>query len=397
MFEDELLSTFREINQTVRRHLTSIIFFNGIVALLAITAILCWPRKYGSEAKLWLRIGRENSRIDPTAATGETVQVMESGREDEVKSVLDVICSRGVISQVVDKMTPAVVLGDAEEAEQPPAENPAPIQVNDLQRYVSKAFRSIGSILASIDPVSDRERAIREVSENIYASAERKSNVIMVSYASESPELAQRTLQEIVRHYQLQHSRIHHTIGTFEFFDKQSDDLKAKVESASQELTDLMKEQKIASIDGQRTNFEAEMLHVQTAKITAESAVSKATALVDELTELLVAHPQYIKSEEKRVPNTGRDELQKSLYEMQIQRMQLEAKHAGNHPLVKRAREQEKQAVAKLSEATTMSRNEVSEALNLVHQNLALSLATAKADRAAHEATLQSITSTSSR
>jgi uncharacterized protein involved in exopolysaccharide biosynthesis len=250
---------------------------------------------------------------------------------------------------------------------------------------------TVGKIIGSIDPVSDQERAIREISENVYAEAQRRSNVIKVHFASTSPDLAQQILQRLIEQYQTQHADIHRTSGSLPFFDQQCASLKQLVEKNAEELTQLMKDINVASIDGQRQNLEAEMLHVQTAKITAESEVSKARALVEELTALLSTHPQYIRSEEKNVPNTGRDELQKSLYDLQVTRMELEAKHAKNHPLVKRARAQEEAAVAELTEAATMSRSEISEALNTVHQALALDLAKANADQAAHKATLTSV------
>ena len=329
---DNLLLTLREISQTGRRHAAKLVCFNACVLLFAVLAILFWPRQYGSEAKLWLKIGRENSRLDPSASTGETVHITESSREDEVKSVLDVICSRGVITEVVNAMSPAVVLGDASVSGSPDEETP-----NPLRDSVGAVLGTVGQIIGSIDPVSDKERAIREISENVYAEAQRRSNVIKVHFASTSPDLAQQILTKLIEQYQTQHADIHRTSGSLPFFDQQCASLKQLVEKNAEELTQLMKDINVASIDGQRQNLEAEMLHVQTAKINAESEVSKASALVEELTSLLATHPQYIKSEEKNVPNTGRDELQKSLYDLQVTRMELEAKHAKNHPLVKRA------------------------------------------------------------
>lgn len=387
---DNLLLTFHEIGETARRHFKKLFAFNLLVLMFAIAIIIFWPRKYGSEAKLWLKIGRENSHIDPTAATGKTVHITESGREDEVKSVLDVICSRGVISAVVDKLTPEVVLGNVPLAGGEPAVE-GEGSTGGFRNALGSVFGLVGKISGSIDPVSDKERAIREMSENVYADAARRSNVIKVHYASESPALSQVVLQELIKEYRIQHTRIHHTSGSLEFFDAQAQQLQAHVNETAEELTNLMKEINVASIEGQRQNLEAERLQVETAKFNTRSDFSKANALVTELTAQLADHPEYIKSEEKSVPNTGRDELQKALYDLQVQRMQLEAKHAPNHPDVRRVRAQEKAAVAKLKEETTESRNEVSQAINSIHQTLALDLAKAQADRAANIATYKSI------
>ena len=52
-----------------------LILYNLILLLLTVGVILFWPRQYRSEAKIWIKLGRENSHLDPTAATGETISI----------------------------------------------------------------------------------------------------------------------------------------------------------------------------------------------------------------------------------------------------------------------------------------------------------------------------------
>ena len=69
------------------------------------------PRIYRSEACIFLRLGRESVGLDPTATTGQTLALQQADRKDEVKSAIEIMKSRSVIGQAVDKLGADVVLG----------------------------------------------------------------------------------------------------------------------------------------------------------------------------------------------------------------------------------------------------------------------------------------------
>ena len=85
------------------------------LASIALGALIIFffPRSYGSEAKLFLQVGRESVGLDPIATTGQTISLLQSSREDEVKSVLELMKSREVVMKVVAHLTPEVVLGES--------------------------------------------------------------------------------------------------------------------------------------------------------------------------------------------------------------------------------------------------------------------------------------------
>ena len=127
-----------------------LLFFNLLVLLGAAAVILFWPREYRSEAKVWIKIGRENSKLDPTAATGETIAIQENDREDEIKSVIDIMGSRGVVEKAVDKLGIAVVLGD----EPLPGEEDAK-EPNKLTESIKAVIGTLVKQIKQIDPISD--------------------------------------------------------------------------------------------------------------------------------------------------------------------------------------------------------------------------------------------------
>ena len=206
----------RDYVESLFRHKKKILLYNLLVLLAVAGIIMLWPRTYRSEAKIWIKIGRENSRLDPTAATGETISIQETDREDEIKSVLDVIASRGVITSVVDDLTPEVVLG----------EKPLPGQEEEKKGYkwMESAKSTLGmaiSAIKQIDPISDKEEAIQEIIENVAVSSERKSNVISIDYDTDSPELAQAVVASLIDQYSKRHAQIFVTQGSKDFFAEQ--------------------------------------------------------------------------------------------------------------------------------------------------------------------------------
>lgn len=80
----------------------------------------------------------------------------------------------------------------------------------------------------------------------------KKSGVITVTAKAESPELAQRILQLTIDSFRVQHLRMNHTVGSYEFFVEQVAEGKRQLSRASEELRQAKDRLGISSIEGQR-------------------------------------------------------------------------------------------------------------------------------------------------
>ena len=89
-------------NLTLRR-LASILFRHrrAILVACALTFVLavCWtivsPKRYQSQAKLLVRLGRENATLDPTSTVGQGPAIaVPNSREEEINSVIEIVQSR---------------------------------------------------------------------------------------------------------------------------------------------------------------------------------------------------------------------------------------------------------------------------------------------------------------
>src|SRR5437764_12111613 len=91
------------------------------LAILAATALitLVSPRAYRSQAKLFVRLGRENATLDPTAAVGQgPVVAVPQSRDAELVTAVEILKSRILVEKVVDAIGPPTILGEPPSADE---------------------------------------------------------------------------------------------------------------------------------------------------------------------------------------------------------------------------------------------------------------------------------------
>ena len=79
--------TIAQIFGALTRHKFKAFFAWLIVIALIVLAFLAWPRQYGSEGRLYVQMGRNNTGISPT--TGSASISIQDTRETEIRSVLE--------------------------------------------------------------------------------------------------------------------------------------------------------------------------------------------------------------------------------------------------------------------------------------------------------------------
>ena len=124
--------------------------------------------------------------------------------------------------------------------------------------------------------------------------------------------------------------------------------------------------------------LEAQMSNIQQQKLDGIRELEGGKAKIEMIVKLLGEQPKSIQSEVKSVPNTGRDLVRAQLYELQVQRMDLEAR-LKDHPQIEAIKKQEAEARRELSNRDGQSRLETTQAVNTIHQELMLDLGKSKA------------------
>ncbi|MEM8864843.1 MAG: Wzz/FepE/Etk N-terminal domain-containing protein [Planctomycetota bacterium] len=374
--------TANDFWNVVFRHKKKIIFL-PLVTLLMATAVILWmPRKYRSEARLQLQVGRESVGIDPSATTGQMISLQQTGREAEVASAIDLVGSRGVLTQVVDELGADYVLrgGPAGEVAEP----------SPVFEAVMTPLKAVIHALKSIDPVSDREEAIIQLEKNLKLESERNSAVIVATIESKSSLGAQTILNKIVDVYKREHLRVHRNPESQDFFLEQRELLEARLEKANREMREAKNRMGLASIAGRRSTLESQLKLVEQESYSTEQNLATSLARVTDLTKQLEVLPERMIASRRSVPNEGADLLRDQLYELQMRQMDLRARYNDSHPLMVAISAQVEEA-EKVVQDQSEQREETTDDINPIHRSLALELRQQRNAMAGFEARLTTL------
>jgi uncharacterized protein involved in exopolysaccharide biosynthesis len=264
----------------------------GIVGLAALWLALA-PREYESQAKLFVRIGRENVALDPTVGQGETISLSAS-REAEMNSIVEHLRSRYILEKTLATVNPDCL-------------NTSPEEWEDTLRKFEKR----------LDVTSPRASA-----------------VVAVQYAANSPQEAQKTLAALVDVYLDEHMRINRPTGSYDFFLQQSELLQDQLESAQAALRDAKSRAGLASIEGRRTALENEISALETqirevgvALAASDAKISALQAAVDSLPQALLR--QLLGG----MPHDGLVSMQDQLFQLRMREQEVLSKRTDAHPL----------------------------------------------------------------
>jgi len=369
-------------------------FVLAVILVIAANVVLLanWPRTYESRAKLLVRIGSESVSLDPTATIGQTI-AYEKLQEEEVNSVLEIFNSRTIFERVVDRLgadevlDPAFGLLESEKTSTSDGADATSTTRKPLKKrssFVSDAKAWAMGVADRVlietgikDPISDRERAIRELEGSLYASAGRKSNVITVVCTSSSPYGARRVVAAAIEEFQKHHIKLSRTEGSHDFFVQQESTLAAELDVALKLLRDRKTEYgmvdsaasrqsllaEISNVDLEILKADREIQYLESRSSNPDATPSTTPGLTPGATpSLLVAKKPVAddtatatsattpatKTDDAGARTAGgqgaRDGMRQTLYLLEIAEQELLSTHTVNHPRVIALREKRLEA-----------------------------------------------------
>ncbi len=335
-----------------------------VVALGATYATLAWaPRTYNSEAKVFVRMGRENVTLDPTATTGQTIAVQET-RENQINSARDMLTSRALLECVVEKLGAAAILGKSQE--DAPAVNPLKALIANVKALIKQAtFTPV---------VSDEEAAVEALSKAINVKSGRNSSVLAFVCSAADPQLAQQILNAFLEAYQEQHAAANRTAGSLDFFGRQTAELKEQLDQAVVALRDAKNRSGLVSLPEQQKSLQDQLTDLETSSMAADAALASSEASVESLRKLTAELPQQVPTQQTAgFANQAADVMQQEYFKLRLTLRDLETRLGPAHPDVADAREQLRHAEV-LIDAAVPDRTQSTVALHPSRQALDLDL-----------------------
>ncbi len=337
-------NTFHDIFRSLQRHKQKSAWFFGIVVTGALLYTLLTPSEYRSEGKLFLRLGRENATLDPTATLGQNTTVtVPSSRENEINSVVEILQSRILFEKVVDSLGPEAILkGQLTPPTAKDSETADNVQQasTGIGQYIAegKNFLAQFSSSASLD---DRERAILRLTKKVKVEAVKKSNVIDITYEGSSPAQCQAILAKLIDAYLDEHVRLNRTQGSHEFLTAQTKRLHNELTRKESELSELKNKTGLASPNAQRQLLVTRIGRLEDELLSTEASRVSAQARVNNLREKTTSLPEtQVTTETSGHANDGTDRMREQFYALQVREKEAQAKYADDHPKMRQIRDQ---------------------------------------------------------
>ena len=292
------------------------------------------PKEYHSEAKFLVRNARQELVIGPGAT--QVGQSPNGVTEEVLNTEVELLRSRDILAQVVNKL--------------------------DLGRSYVEAGRA---------PNIANELATRDLSASLVSGTIRRTNLVHVSYLSQSPELAASVVQEITDAYLAAHLAVHSSPGTYEVFKTQAAEAADELRQAEEALAALGRSDNLLNLDTQKKDaIEAiNNLSNQLDALAAEIREQSTRAQVADMQ--LASVPERVPTQRRNVPNQySVERLHTMLVELNNKRTEALTKFRADDRLVVELDQQITDTTAAMERAQGISANEESTDVNPAWQAL---------------------------
>ncbi len=359
----------RDFYLQLSRHYKKSVCAFTLVLLVAVAISFLSTPVYRSESILYVRLGRENVRLDPTATFGQAAMMsIPESRESEINTAVELLKSRALAEKVVEALGPDLILENEGSTVSTQVLVTEPKTVSSVTQTAASS-RGVPIQILLLAPQSEKEQALGKLSKNFSAKAFNKTDLLSLSYRSGSPKLAQTVVAKFTEVYLDAHAGLNRTPNALPFLEQQTERLRLELTMSEECLRNLKQETKLAAPDSQRellvsrlSRLEDELLSSDTLVVATRSEIE---ALADTLKPLSSTHVATTVG----LSNPAADGMRQSLYNLQLQEKELAGKVTDYHPELKIIRKQIVEAQAILSEEQG-SRSTVTEGPNRIYEEL---------------------------
>ena len=351
---DALMPLFR------RRRLGALVFI--VIFASALLAGLLVPRKYEAEMKILVNRSRVDAVVTPDADAPPTVALPAISEED-LNSEVELLKSRDLLQEVV------VDCGLDSERATP----------------IDRIGRGIRHAIGMAEPTQDVRvaRSVDELHDRLMIDPMKKTELIRVTYAARDPRQAAHVLQTLATLYEEKHAAVHHSPGTFSFFDQETAHYRGELAAAEARLAGFdAKEGVVAPAEQQQlvlqqlSQFEADLR-------ADEASASAATARVHALQNRAAATPERQTTQMRKLGNAQLlADLESSLLSLELKRREMLTRYSPAYPPVKEVEEQIADAREAIATAQQSPLEDVSTDRVPAQDWITTEVAKAEADRA---------------
>ena len=370
--------TIGQILSALKRHKFKAFFAWLLVFSAVVLLFLLWPRKYGSEGRLYIQLGRNNTTLTPTSGTG-SVSIQDT-RETEIRSVLEIIKSRAVLEATVRDLGAEQILENSWSKWMPKISIPNPFSRG----------HSGGLSLEEYEELRDIELAAKSLEDDMTVDSEKKTSVISIYVKANSAQLAQQIVSKLFEHTRRVHLKVHAVEGSAVFFDDQFREQEQELVQATNKLAEFRNERGVLSIGAEIGTWQGILSKLDNEILQAEVDLDVADESVAELAEIMGETSTTLDMPRSGVERLSYEDSRTEIFRLESEVERLAAIYSKEHP-------EYRQAVQRLSglkssfKRQKTDRTESSKVLNPVFEDMQVDFMRAKTQAAAVAARLATL------
>ena len=308
--------TVLDLFQVLTNHKRAMVWTFSTIMLVAIAATFLASKTYESEAKLFVRLGKESVGMDPTArAVADNVVMVHESREFEINSVHRLITSHAVLEEVVKAIGPEVLLG------------------TDPQE---KSVQTAGLFpwMDCLGPYSIEDEAIEHLANGLDVVAVKKSNLINISYKAKDPKLAHDVVDAVINQARDAHIHVNRTDGSLEFFTGQVSKQRGELDRLEADICQLKNTSGISHLEDERVWRIKHVAELQDTLSKTETSLKSAEAELAAHKSLLETIPETVTlGATTGMPHSATSAMREQLFEAQVHEADLLSRYTKDHPL----------------------------------------------------------------
>ncbi len=336
--------TLIDISNALWVYRTRVIFTALLIVVCTTTLVVLLPKRFESEAKLFVRLGRNSASIDPVMI-GTAISLQES-RETEMNSIVDMLKSRGFADRVVADVGAERILKKYSWLDQ---------QLEKLTSLISFGEKENAVGVTSQEGISkSEEMAASDVLKNLDIVSPKRSTSIGLVYVARDPQLAFEIVSSVIENYQKMHVSATKSDGSVQFFQEQFAAQQNLLNTAEKRFREVKNQAEMLTLQGKQGSLQAEADSIKQLKIQTQADLSAADSRMADIEVSMSTLPESLASEKTSgIELAASDSMRDRLYELEIAEKSLAAQLLDDHPELKKVRKQLAEATAIMEKQPT--------------------------------------------
>ncbi len=330
------------------------------IAILSLLAVVLWPDKYRSEAKIRVKPGLESQAPDPaTAGLGQIIQT-QSRPDALVNSESELLNLPDVIVRVVDELGGKPFLG--------------------------REFSTDAGAQAK-----DKTTAMLALQRDLDVRTEPLSDVIHITYDNNDDQAAKIVLDAYLKAYQEHRSSLNSNPQDARFLKNQLDDAQLKLAQVEQQLIEVKNRTRVSNAEVEEGKLIQRISEIRSQLDQFNGQLAATSSTITSIVSQLKTIPEKIvETESMNQAMSARDEMQQRINQLRLEEQDLRSRFLPESPSIQILEEKIEQAEKLLAQASD-SPGARTTSTNPIYRELSLRLETARSDQKALQARLMSL------